>query len=121
MLVSTIDVSVQLHAVDMLSALCVIDSCLLELGLPSLVEHFGRLLGAPSPASIQLQLASSISSALVHIARACVGWELCQTLLSGGLLRRIVAVCVISCDIISPMLENVAIILSLFVQIANER
>ena len=121
-IISLIDVSVQLHAVDMLAALCVIDPCLLELGLPSLVEHFGRLLGAPSPpASIQLQLASSISSALVHITRACMGWELCQTLLSGGLLRRIVAVCVMSCDIISPMLENVDIILSLFVQTANER
>ena len=106
----------------MLAALCVIDPCLLELGLPSLVEHFGHLLGAPSPpASIQLQLVSSISSALVHIARACMGWELCQTLLSEGLLQRIVAVCVTSCDIISPMLENVAIILSLFVQTANER
>ena len=104
----------------MLSAVCEIDPCLLELGLPSLVEHFGHLLGAPSPPA-SIQLASSISSALVHITRACMGWELCQTLLSGGLLRRMVAICVISRDIISPMLENVAIVLSLFVQTTNER
>jgi hypothetical protein len=122
MMISVVDASVQLHAVEVLAAVCVVHPSLLELGVPSLVEHFGRLLGAPSPLPPPgVQLASSISLALVHIARECVGWEVCQALLSGGLLQRLVAVCVMSRDVISPMLENVAIVLSLFTQTANER
>ena len=103
---------------DVLAAVCVVHPSLLELAVPSLVEQFGQLLGAPSP---NIKLASSISSALVHITRTCIGWELCQTLLSGGLLQRLVAVCVMSCDVISPMLENIALILSFFTQSADER
>ena len=103
---------------DVLAAVCVVHPSLLELGVPSLVEQFGHLLKAPSP---NIQLASSISSALVHITRMCMGWEVCQTLLSGGLLQRLVAVCVMSCDVISPMLENITIVLSFFTQTADER
>ena len=97
--------------------MCVVHPSLLELGVPSLVEQFGRLLQVPP----NIQLASSISSALVHITRTCIGWELCQALLSGGLLQRLVAVCVMSHDVISSMLENIATILSLFTQVADER
>ena len=114
-----VDPSVQLHVVDMLAAVCVVQPILLELGVPSLIEQFGHLLKAPTPPHIHL--ASSVSSALVHVTRTCIGWEICQTLLSGGLLQRLVAVCVMSRDVISPMLENIAIILSLFTQTADER
>lgn len=103
----------------MLAAVCVVHPSLLELGVPSLIEQLGHLLVAPSPPSVQL--ASSYGSALVHITRMCIAWELCQALLSGGLLQRLLAVCVTSCDVISPMLENIAIVLSLFTQTANER
>lgn len=113
-----LDHSVQLHGVAVLAAVCVVHPSLLELVVPSLVEQFGHLLQVPSP---NIQLASSISSALVDITRTCISWELCQTLLSGGLLQRLVAACVRSCDVISPMLENISTILSLFTQVADER
>ena len=116
--ITVIDHSVQPRVVDVLTAVCVVHPSLLELGGPFLVEQFGHLFKAPTP---DIQLASSISSALVHITRTCIAWEMYQNLLSGGLLQQLVAVCVMSCDVISPVLENIAIILSLFTQAADER
>ena len=87
----------------------------MELTLPALVEQFGRLL------RLDVHLASSITSALVRIANSCLSWEECQMLLADSLLQKMVAACVMSRDVIAPVLEHVVTILSLFTQVVNER
>ena len=115
--IAVVDTSIKLCVVDVLAAVCVVDPSILELCVPSLVQQFGHQLKTSS----NIQLASGLSSALVDITRTCIGWELYQSLLSGGLLQQLVAVCVTSCDIINPVLENIANILSLLTQAADER
>lgn len=109
--------SIRVRAVEVLSAVCVVHPTFLELSIPPLVERFSQLLQIPPP---DVQLASCISSALVNITRTCIGWEVYQKLLNGEILKQLVVVCVMSCDIIAPILENMATVLSFFAQAADE-
>ena len=111
------DSSIQLHAVDVLARVGVVHPSLLAHVVPPLVEEFGRLLQPPC----NLQLASAISLALVCTTQTCVDWELYQTLLSEGLIQKLVAKCVMSCDVISPVLNDIATVMSLYTQVADER
>ena len=103
---------------DLLSALSVVHPSLLERAVPRLVEWFDQLLRSPSPSSTQLT--TCISLALVNVTKACLCWSEYQRLLKEGLLRQLVAVCVMSRDVIEPVLDNVATILSLYTQPADD-
>ena len=91
---------------------------MVELCLPPLVDVLAGFLSAPSP---DLTLVSSISSALLKITRNCISWVEFRELLSNRLLQQLVAICVMSCDVISPLLENIVAIVSLFTQAVDER
>ena len=113
------DPSLLERIVDLLSALSVVHPGLLEQAVPRLVEWFNQLLRSPSPSGTQLT--TCISLALVDITKACLCWSEYQKLLSEGLLRQLVAVCVMSRDVIEPVLDNIATILSLYTQQADDR
>ena len=91
---------------------------MVELCLPPLVDALAELVSTPPH---DLALALSISSALLNITKNCISWVEFQELLSDRLLRQLVAVCVMSCDVIGPLLENIVTIVSLFTQAVEER
>ena len=106
-------IGVRLCVLDLLSSLCVADAGMVGLCLPPLVDLLAELMAAPSP---DLTLALSVSSALLNITRSCISWVEFRELLGDRLLRQLVAVCVMSCDVISPLLENIVTIVSLYAQ-----
>ena len=101
-----------------MSSLCIADASMVELCLPPFVDVLAELMSTPSH---DLVLALSISSALLNITRSCISWVEFQEILSDRLLRQLVAVCVMSCDVIGPLLENVVTVVSLFTQAVEER
>ena len=113
------DPSVLERTVDLLSALSVVHPSLLEQAVPRLVEWFDQLQRSPSPSSTQLT--TCISLALVDITKACLCWSEYQKLLKDGLLWQLVAVCVMSRDVVELVLDNIATILSLYTQQADDR
>lgn len=109
--------TVRLYVVDLLSSLCVAHVSVMELVVPPLVELFTQLIRCPSP---DVQFTLSISSVLLSITQSCISWVEFRRLFSDGLLRQLVVVCVTCDDVISPLLDNVVTIVSLFTQAADE-